>query len=161
MSEDGAVAAGGAVLVIGEALVDVVRRADGSVDEHPGGSPANVAVGLARLGRETHLLTRVGDDERGAAVRAHLEASGVHLVPGTVQPGATSVAQAQLAPDQQRELTHVGYELLTQLLPYALREAAADVDVSERLATRAVAAFLAGLHFEDSPAPAHAIIVRC
>ncbi len=95
----GADGSGGAVLVVGEALVDVVRRADGSVDEHPGGSPANVALGLARLGRATHLLTHVGDDERGARITAHLQASGVHLVAGSVQPGASSTAQAVLAGD--------------------------------------------------------------
>ena len=31
-------------LVIGEALVDVVVRVDGSTDAHPGGSPANVTL---------------------------------------------------------------------------------------------------------------------
>ncbi|MCR1982067.1 hypothetical protein NSA53_07415, partial [Cellulosimicrobium cellulans] len=40
------------VLVVGEALVDVVHRADGSVAEHPGGSLANVALTLGRLGRD-------------------------------------------------------------------------------------------------------------
>ena len=39
------------VLVVGEALIDVVHRQDGTVDEHPGGSPANVAITLGRLGR--------------------------------------------------------------------------------------------------------------
>ena len=37
------------VLVIGEALVDVVRTAAGGTYSAPGGSPANVAVGLSRL----------------------------------------------------------------------------------------------------------------
>jgi fructokinase len=84
------------ILVVGEALVDVVSRPDGSVVEHPGGSPANVALGLARLGRTTHLLTRIGDDERGLLVRRHLEDSGVQLVDGSVVRGATSVARATL-----------------------------------------------------------------
>ena len=35
------------ILVMGEALVDVVTRGD-DVDEHVGGSPANVAFGLGR-----------------------------------------------------------------------------------------------------------------
>ncbi|MFP5335125.1 MAG: carbohydrate kinase family protein [Actinomycetes bacterium] len=84
------------VLVVGEALVDVVVRPDGSTAEHPGGSPANVALGLARLGRETHLLTHLGDDDRGRLVADHLGASGVRLVGGSVLPGSTSVAQATL-----------------------------------------------------------------
>ncbi|PWJ56137.1 fructokinase [Quadrisphaera granulorum] len=87
------------VLVIGEALVDVVHSADGSAREYPGGSPLNVAIGLSRLGRATQLLAHLGDDERGAAVLAHLRASGVEIVDGTVRPGATSTAQATLAAD--------------------------------------------------------------
>ena len=35
----------------GESLVDIVRGADGSTVEYAGGSAANVAVALARLGR--------------------------------------------------------------------------------------------------------------
>lgn len=89
----------GSILVVGEALVDVVRRADGTVEEHPGGSPANVALGLARLGRSTHLLTHLGDDARGARVAAHLEGDGVQLVPGAVHEGPTSTAQATIAAD--------------------------------------------------------------
>ena len=34
------------ILVVGESLVDIVVRSDGRRSEHPGGSPANVAVGL-------------------------------------------------------------------------------------------------------------------
>lgn len=96
---DEPVAAEGTVLVVGEALVDIVVRADGTVTEHPGGSPMNVAIGLARLGRETALLTRLGDDDRGRSVLRHLTASKVRLVEGSVFPVATSTALARLAPD--------------------------------------------------------------
>jgi hypothetical protein len=47
--------------------VDVVVRSDGTVSEHPGGSPLNVAIGLARLERETHLLTRLGHEKDSRA----------------------------------------------------------------------------------------------
>jgi fructokinase len=86
-------------LVVGEALIDVVRRADGSVEEHPGGSPANVAIGLGRLGREVDLLTWFGDDAHGALVRRHLEASGVQVAPGSDTADRTSVATAVLDAD--------------------------------------------------------------
>ncbi|MFP5347086.1 MAG: carbohydrate kinase family protein [Actinomycetes bacterium] len=86
----------GDVLVVGEALVDVVRRPDGGVDEYPGGSPANVALALARLGRPTQLLTHIGDDARGVLVRNHLAASGVQLVEGSVTSAPTSTAVATL-----------------------------------------------------------------
>ncbi|WP_242448372.1 carbohydrate kinase [Cellulomonas sp. WB94] len=83
-------------LVVGEALVDVVRRTDGSVAEHPGGSPMNVAIGLGRLGRGVDLLTWLGDDDRGDAVRRHLEASAVRVLTGDTSPASTSVATANL-----------------------------------------------------------------
>ena len=41
----------GTALVIGEALVDVVIHPGEEPVDIPGGSPANVALGLARLGR--------------------------------------------------------------------------------------------------------------
>ncbi|MFJ7276514.1 carbohydrate kinase [Kitasatospora sp. NPDC098663] len=65
------------VLVIGECVADIVRT-DGAPDTvHPGGSPANVAYGLARLGRPATLLTQLGDDANGRLIRAHLESAGV------------------------------------------------------------------------------------
>jgi fructokinase len=87
---------GGRALVIGEALVDVVRRLDGSTQEHPGGSPANVAIGLGRLDRAVDLLTWIGTDERGRTVRAHLEESGVRVTAGSDGADHTSVAIATL-----------------------------------------------------------------
>lgn len=84
------------LLVVGEALVDIVERRDGTRAEHPGGSPANVALGLARLGRRTGLLTRVGNDDRGHRIVEHLQAAGVRLVPGSVAGARTSTAKATL-----------------------------------------------------------------
>nr|WP_225755429.1 carbohydrate kinase [Actinotalea sp. Marseille-Q4924] len=86
----------GVALVVGEALIDVVRTSDGAVAEHPGGSPANVALGLARLGRDAHLLTWFGDDAHGALLRRHLEASGVTVVAGSETADRTSVAVAHV-----------------------------------------------------------------
>lgn len=84
------------MLVVGESLVDVVVTTDGSVREHAGGSPANVALGLARLGHQVHLLTRTGDDAYGALVRGHLYAAGVKLVGTSVDDDPTSTATAVL-----------------------------------------------------------------
>lgn len=86
------------VLVVGEALVDIVLADGRDPVEHPGGSPANVALGLARLGRSTSLLTRVGEDERGRSVLDHLRASGVDVLPASLTPGPTSTARATLDP---------------------------------------------------------------
>ena len=65
------------VLVVGEALADVVVRPDGTGEVRPGGSPANVAVGLARLGIPTDLLCRLGADAHGDVLRDHLGRAGV------------------------------------------------------------------------------------
>ncbi|WP_460446175.1 PfkB family carbohydrate kinase, partial [Angustibacter aerolatus] len=86
-------------LVVGEALVDVVDRTalgDSEPQRHPGGSPLNVAVGLARLGHVARFATRIGDDADGAAVRAHVEHDGVRLEPGSLVPGRTATSTAVL-----------------------------------------------------------------
>jgi len=72
-----------AVLVVGEALIDVVSGQDGTVEEHVGGSPANVALGLGRLGVLVRLHTALGHDARGERIAAHLGASGVRLDPAS------------------------------------------------------------------------------
>ena len=87
---------GARALVVGESLIDVVRRRDGSVDEHPGGSPMNVAISLGRLGRQVELLTWFGQDTRGAALREHLAESAVRVVEGSDGAASTSVAVATL-----------------------------------------------------------------
>ncbi|MGE9809335.1 carbohydrate kinase family protein [Janibacter sp. G1551] len=85
------------VLVIGEALMDVIRHADDETTEHVGGSPANVAVGLARLDHDVELATCLGQDDRGQRIQAHLQRHGVQLSEGTAASGApTSVALAEL-----------------------------------------------------------------
>ncbi|WP_041290561.1 carbohydrate kinase family protein [Kribbella flavida] len=87
------------LLVVGEALVDIVGhgRSKNGAKATPGGSPANVAVGLARLGVPTELVTRFGTDAYGDQLGAHLFGNGVQLAPGSVDPGfRTSTATATL-----------------------------------------------------------------
>ncbi|GLI27135.1 ribokinase [Agromyces rhizosphaerae] len=83
---------GADILVVGEALVDVVTRADGSVDESPGGSPANVAVTLGRLGRAPRLLCSLGDDASGTTVREWLGSSQVRQIGGVATRTSTATA---------------------------------------------------------------------
>jgi len=82
------------ITVVGESLVDVVRRPGGAVSTHPGGSPANVAVGLARLGSPVTLVTGIGDDEPGALLLRHLRDNGVETT--VVDEHPTSIAEADL-----------------------------------------------------------------
>ena len=121
------------VLVVGEALVDIVERVDGSTAEHPGGSPANVALGLARLGHGAELLTRIGTDGRGTAIREHLAASGVRLVDGSVTQERTSTARAVL--DAAGVATY-RFDIDWRL------EAAPDVTAFDALHTGSIAAIL-------------------
>jgi len=90
-------AVAGDALVVGEALIDVVHRADGTVDVHPGGSPANVALTLGRLGRPARLLTSFGTDAYGDRIRSWLRGSDVSVVDGSDGAARTSVATARLS----------------------------------------------------------------
>jgi len=122
------------VLVVGEALVDIVLRGAVPAGEHPGGSPANVALGLGRLGRQVSLLTRLGDDDRGERVRAHLAASGVALAAGTLAPGRTSTATARL---DERGVASYEFELDWRLSD------GVELPPAQALHTGSIAAFLA------------------
>ncbi len=83
-------------LVIGEALIDLVRRADGTTESFVGGSPANVAIGLARLERKVELLTWIGLDDNGRDIREHMEDAGVELVKGSESALRTSISSATI-----------------------------------------------------------------
>jgi 5-dehydro-2-deoxygluconokinase len=74
------------ILTIGRSCVDLYgeqvggRLEDmGSFAKYVGGSPTNTAVGAARLGLRTGLLTRVGSDHMGRFVREQLAREGVDV----------------------------------------------------------------------------------
>ncbi|MHA7209289.1 carbohydrate kinase family protein [Arthrobacter sp. MDT1-65] len=83
--------------VIGETLIDEVVSDTAPMRAHVGGSPMNVAVGLARLGHPAQFVGRYGDDEYGRMIGKHLRDNSV---PFPVEPDAspTSVATARLDP---------------------------------------------------------------
>lgn len=83
-------------LVIGEALIDVVEHEGRALGEHVGGSPLNVAFGLARLDRPVEFLTWIADDPRGRRIRDYLHDSGVALAPGSSGAARTGTALASL-----------------------------------------------------------------
>ncbi|WJM15350.1 PfkB family carbohydrate kinase [Microbacterium arborescens] len=90
------------VLVLGEALVDIVETADG-VTEHVGGSPANVAVGVARLGVPVRLVTRLGRDERGERIARHVRDAGAKVAEASWTDASTDTARARIRPDGSAE----------------------------------------------------------
>ncbi|GEL25367.1 ribokinase [Pseudonocardia sulfidoxydans NBRC 16205] len=86
----------GVVAVAGEALVDIVPAPVAGYHElAPGGSPANTAVGLARLGVPVRMLARLADDLLGRRLRTHLERNGVDLshVVAAAEPSSMAVVE--------------------------------------------------------------------
>ncbi len=86
-----------AALVVGEALIDVVDVPGQPLQRTPGGSPFNVAIGLARFEIPTALLACVGDDADGDLLLNVLEEAGVSFV--GERGGTTSTAFAELDED--------------------------------------------------------------
>lgn len=74
------------VICLGRAAVDLYGQQRGgrfedvqSFSKYVGGSSCNVSVGLARLGRKSSMLTRVGDEQMGRFVREQLVYEGVDV----------------------------------------------------------------------------------
>jgi fructokinase len=94
------------VTVIGEAIVDLIPAGPPRTFQAvPGGSPYNVAIGLARLGHQATLMARLADTAFGRILRDHAEAEGVdlHAAPSAAEPATLAVvsldAQARASYD--------------------------------------------------------------
>lgn len=81
------------VICMGRAAVDLYGEQIGgrledmqTFSKYLGGSPANTAVGVARLGLKPAMLTRVGDEHNGRFVRETLAAEGVDTAHVTTDP---------------------------------------------------------------------------
>lgn len=85
------------IAAIGEALLDVVEHGD---DEprlaRPGGSPYNVAIGLARLDQPVSFVGRISRDPLGSILRNHAHRSGVDLTHVVETDDPTTVALVEL-----------------------------------------------------------------
>lgn len=94
MSRDG-------VLVLGEALIDLVPEPGGPETLHaqPGGAPANVAVGLARLGTPVAFAGTLGSDAFASIIEHRLTGAGVDLSLCARSDLPTTLAVADLRPD--------------------------------------------------------------
>jgi fructokinase len=78
-------------LVIGESLVDIVEG-----EEHFGGSPLNVAIGLARLGRDVDFLTHIGDDPHGRRIAEYAKDCGVQIASRSQTAARTPTARVAI-----------------------------------------------------------------
>lgn len=88
------------VAVAGEAVTDLVPAGeDGLFRAAPGGSPANVAVGLARLEVPVRMLARLSQDPLGRRLRDHLATNGVDLSHAVAAAEPSSLAIVLVAPD--------------------------------------------------------------
>lgn len=120
------------VCVIGEALIDLVFQSSepGGTDRylaHPGGSPFNVAIGLARLGQHSQLLARLSGDAFGRQLRAQAERNRVDLSLAVAASEASTLAVVNL--DAERNATYDFYRTGTadwQWTPAELARIPAD-----------------------------------
>lgn len=87
-------------LVCGEVLFDIFvsgQRGDGlSLDARPGGSPYNVAIGLARLGQPVEFLTGLGDDVLGRRLLPFIRREGVGLAHAVKSDRPTALSLVDL-----------------------------------------------------------------
>ena len=67
------------ILVVGEALMDLIPIAGGTISEMVGGGPCNSAKALARLGFSTNFIGGISSDGYGKAIERELLDSGVSL----------------------------------------------------------------------------------
>lgn len=81
------------LITIGRSSVDLYgsqiggRLEDmGSFQKYVGGSPTNIAVGAARLGLRSALITRVGDEHMGRFIREELDREGVDVTAVRTDP---------------------------------------------------------------------------
>lgn len=88
------------VLVIGEALIDVVHSPDGQKQNIVGGSPANTAVALSRLGINTFMKARTSSDDFGAIIRKYLENENVDLSLGVIGSEPSTLIEAFIQNDR-------------------------------------------------------------
>lgn len=99
------------VVCMGELLIDFVPTESGvalvdaaAFKKAPGGAPANVAVGLSRLGISSAFMGKVGDDDFGRFLAQTLEDNGVDIQPLVYSKKArTALAFVSLTAEGERD----------------------------------------------------------
>ncbi|KAK2652439.1 hypothetical protein Ddye_012295 [Dipteronia dyeriana] len=99
------------VVCFGEMLIDFVPTINGlalaeapAFKKAPGGAPANVAVGIARLGGSSAFIGKVGEDEFGYMLADILKENNVNSDGMRFDPSArTALAFVTLRSDGERE----------------------------------------------------------
>ncbi|HOT04780.1 MAG TPA: carbohydrate kinase [Atribacter sp.] len=98
-------------ICLGELLIDFVSTLNGvtlrdapGFEKAPGGAPANVAVGLSKLGIETYFIGKIGKDAFGDFLRMTLDKYGVktnYLT--TTTKAKTTLAFVSLTEEGERD----------------------------------------------------------
>ena len=87
------------IVVCGEALIDRIRKGDGTQRAAPGGGPFNTARALARLGVPTAFLGRLSEDVFGRQLAGLLVNAGASLELASIGPEPTTIAIADVDDD--------------------------------------------------------------
>lgn len=149
------------VITIGRSSVDLYGAQVGgrledmaSFSKAVGGCPTNIAIGSARLGLKSGLVTRVGDEHMGRFIREQLEREGV------------DVAGVHTDPDRLTSLVLLGIRNSEQFPLIFYRDNCADSaldtgDIEEAYIASAAAIVVTGTHFaRETTAAAQKVAMR-
>ncbi|MGO4831585.1 PfkB family carbohydrate kinase, partial [Rhizobiaceae sp. 2RAB30] len=135
------------VITIGRSSVDLYGQQIGSCLEDVtafaksvGGCPANIAIGTARLGLRSALLSRVGDEQMGRFIREQLRREGVS-VQGLATDPARLTALVLLSVEDDGVSPMIFYR--TDCADMAL----SPEDIDEAFVASARAIVVTGTHF--------------
>ncbi|MBD8212702.1 aminoimidazole riboside kinase [Erwinia persicina] len=94
------------IWVLGDAVVDLLPEGETHLLKCPGGAPANVAVGIARLGGNSGFIGCVGDDPFGRFLQQTLRDENVDIERMYRAPGQrTSTVLVSLDAQGERQFT--------------------------------------------------------
>lgn len=119
------------VATIGDAVIDLTsagRSADGNVlyERNPGGSPANVAATVARLGGRSAFMGTVGNDHLGRLLAATLQAAGVETA-GLRQSESTGTRLVFVELDEDNDRTFAPYASPRSDLEFTVPDVRTDI----------------------------------
>lgn len=121
------------IVCFGELLIDFIANESGvtvgqasGFEKAAGGAPANVAVGIQRLGFEASFMGQVGDDPFGHYLASVLQAEGVNIE-GLVfsEAARTTLAFVSLQADGERSFVfyrHPGADMLMPVEAIAYKQ---------------------------------------
>ena len=105
--------------VCGEALIDftsITGSGEIAYTPRPGGSPFNVAIGLARLGVHASFISKLSDDQFGEMLHDHLKQNNVDLRWTVRGSEPTALAFVIPAPGGTHEFAFYGSDTAEQSL---------------------------------------------